>query len=111
MIRAVEKTHICKMAQRLEDETGFKRTFQQVKGKIKQLKQNHKKVKDNNSISGHSRKICRYFLVRIHIDSSSGTIFLLNIQKKSPPPSLLDLMCNLNAFVQVEDFHCQRITT
>ena len=50
-----------KMAQRLKDETGFERTFQQVREKIKQLKQNYKKVKDNNSKSGHSRKTCKYF--------------------------------------------------
>ena len=36
------------MAQRLKDETVFVRTFQQVREKRKQLKQNYKKVKDKN---------------------------------------------------------------
>ena len=44
-----------KMAKTLA-EAGFTRTFSQVREKIKQLKQNYKKIKDNNNKSGNNRK-------------------------------------------------------
>ena len=49
-----------KMAKTLA-EAGFTPTFSQVREKIKQLKQNYKKIKDNKNKSGNSRKTCKYF--------------------------------------------------
>ena len=50
-----------KMAKRLEEEGGFTRSCNQIREKIKQLKQRYKKIKDNNQLSGRSRKTFKFF--------------------------------------------------
>ncbi|XP_048578645.1 uncharacterized protein LOC125560657 [Nematostella vectensis] len=52
-----------KIAKRLEAESEgrFTRSYQQVSEKIKQLKKAYKKVKDNNNLSGRSRKTFKHF--------------------------------------------------
>ena len=50
-----------KIAKRLEAEGAFMRSYQQINEKIKQLKKCYKKIKDNNSLSGRSRKTFKHF--------------------------------------------------
>ena len=48
------------IAKRLE-EAGFTRTVMQIREKLKKLKQQYKKVKDNNNCSGRERKTFEFF--------------------------------------------------
>ena len=45
------------MADRLAEETGYRRSCAQSREKLKQLKESYKKVKDNINLSGRSRKV------------------------------------------------------
>ena len=49
-----------KIAKSLE-ESGFIRSYSQIREKIKQLKQKYKKMKDNNNLSGRDRKKFKHF--------------------------------------------------
>ncbi len=50
-----------KMAKKLLEKGGFARSCNQIREKIKQLKQRYKKIKDNNQLSGRSQKTFKFF--------------------------------------------------
>ena len=50
-----------KIAKRLKEEGGYVRTHHQISDKIKQLKKKYKGIKDNNNLSGRSRKTFKFF--------------------------------------------------
>ena len=62
-------------------ESGIERDWQQCKAKIKNLKQDYKKIKDHNGVTGNGRQTCKFY------DKLDA---ILGHRPASTPPVLLD---------------------
>ena len=62
-------------------ENGIEQDWQPCKAKIKNLKQDYKKIKDHNGVTGNGRQICKF------CDKLDA---ILGHRPASTPPALLD---------------------
>jgi hypothetical protein len=62
-------------------DSGIERDWQQCKAKIKNLKQDYKKIKDHNGVTGNGRQTCKFY------DKLDA---ILGHRPASTPPVLLD---------------------
>ena len=63
------------------NESGIERDWQRCKAKIKNLKQDYKKIKDHNGVTGNGRQTCKFY------DKLDA---ILGHRPASTPPVLLD---------------------
>ena len=77
-------------------ESGFERHWQQCKAKLKNSKQDYKKIKDHNGVTGNGRQTCKFYdkldailghrpaSTPVLLDAGSSTTPFTELQSQDP---------------------------